>query len=104
MNITKMKTNESEFPWVGWGIVIFFFTLFGAGATGHEFQFSVLFVPLAFGGVYVADWLRRITYPHTIIFNGFWEGLWKKFFWAWGPQLITLIVLLFLIAGIFLEQ
>ena len=93
MNITKMKQNQSQFPWAGWAITIAIVWMLGATVTLQPFVFTITFVPMAFGGVYFADWLRRIAYPHTIIYSGFFEALGKKFFWKFGPQLIALFLI-----------
>ena len=98
MNITKMKKNDANFPWVGWSVVILFFCLLGSTMTVSPAVFCVVFVPFAYAGVYFADWLRRIAYPHTIIYSGVFDALGKKFFWNFGPQLIALFIIMAVIA------
>jgi hypothetical protein len=46
----------------------------------------------------VADWLRILAVPSFYFGGGFFDLLGKRFFWAYGPQLISLFILSALIS------
>jgi hypothetical protein len=45
----------------------------------------------------IADWLRRYAAPSLYFGNGFFDMIGKRFFWTYGPQLISLGAIAFLI-------
>ena len=64
--------------------------MLGATVTLQPFVFTITFVPMVFGGVYFADWLRRIAYPHTIIYSGFFDALGKNSFGTFVTTILKL--------------
>ena len=49
----------------------------------------------------IADWLRRYAAPSFYFGTGFWDMVWKRFFWTVGPQIIGLALLAFILIGAF---
>lgn len=49
----------------------------------------------------VTDWLRRFAAPSFYFGSGFWDMVWKRFFWTVGPQLIGLVLAMVLLIGTF---
>src|ERR1022692_850860 len=46
----------------------------------------------------IADWLRILAAPSFYFGSGFLDLLGKRFFWAYGPQLISLVIVVALIS------
>lgn len=44
-------------------------------------------------GVAIAKFLLKFSKPSYIMSNGFWDGVKKKFYWNFGPQLTTVIAM-----------
>jgi|JI10StandDraft_1071094.scaffolds.fasta_scaffold147739_4 hypothetical protein len=51
---------------------------------------GVIVAPVAWG---FADWLRQMAMPTVFLSRGFIDTLGKRFFWAFGPQLVAMLMI-----------
>ncbi len=77
---------------MSYGLIFIFSRELGTDSSWIVVRLIVVTVVSPFAWI-LADFVRRYALPAMYFGNGFWDLIFKRLFWSYGPQVITIIVL-----------
>lgn len=95
---TQTKLKLPSLPLMYWLSALIGVALFWGAYEEHgtkAIMGAVIFAILSPIVWIIADWIRGYAAPSVYFGTGFFDMIGKRFFWTYGPQIISLIALLF---------